>query len=55
MPQKILCKECGEVLYVGDLLKSPRDIIKQFDGKCPVCNKELVFDPEAVRVKTADE
>ena len=51
MPQRILCKECGEVLYVGNLLKSPRDVIKQFERKCPKCGKDLAFKADAVTVK----
>ena len=52
MPQKILCKECNEVLYVGDLLKSPLDVIKKFEGKCPKCGKYLAFETDAVSVKS---
>ncbi len=51
MPQRILCKKCDEVLYEGDLLKSPQDVIKKFDGKCPVCGAELTFVPDAVTVQ----
>lgn len=46
MPQKIICKECNEVLYVGTLLKSPHDVIKLFERKCPACGKELSFETE---------
>lgn len=55
MPQRILCKNCDEVLYVGELLKSPQDIFKKFDGKCPVCGKDLSFDPEAIKVKPIEQ
>lgn len=51
MPQRILCKECSEVLYEGDLLKSPQDVIKKFEGKCPACGKDLLFETDAVSVK----
>lgn len=51
MPQRILCKECNEVLYEGDLLKSPQDVIKKFEGKCPACGKDLSFETNAVSVK----
>jgi hypothetical protein len=51
MPQRILCKECDEVLYEGDLLKSPQDVIKKHEGKCPACGKELAFETNAVSVK----
>ena len=55
MPQRILCKNCDEVLYEGDLLKSPQDVIKKFDGKCPECGKELSFEPDAVSVKPSKQ
>jgi hypothetical protein len=51
MPQRILCKKCKEVLYEGDLLKSPQDIIKKFEGKCPQCGKKLNFESDEVSVK----
>lgn len=53
MPQLMLCSECKEVLYKGDLLKSPRDVIKKFEGKCPVCGKDLAYVTEGVVVKPA--
>jgi hypothetical protein len=50
LPQKIICKSCKEVLYEGELLKSPQDIIKKFEGKCPKCKKDLKFSTEGVEV-----
>jgi len=55
MPQRITCSGCGKVLYEGELLKSPQDIIKKFDGRCPHCNKELKFDSDKVEVSPAEE
>jgi hypothetical protein len=54
MPQKVVCSDCKEVLYEGDLLKSPQDIIKKFEGYCPKCNKKLVFSGENVKVNSAE-
>jgi len=54
MPQRMLCSECKEVLYEGDLLKSPQDIIKKFEGKCPECSKDLTFVTDAVVVKPCE-
>ena len=54
MPQRILCSQCGEVLYEGDLLKSPQDVIKKFEGKCPKCGKELSFETDGVQVKPSE-
>ena len=51
MPQKIVCKSCKEILYEGDLLKSPQDIIKKYEGKCPKCKKDLKFSTEGVEVR----
>jgi len=51
VPQRICCRECGEVLYEGDLLKSPQDVMKKFEGRCPKCGKDLSFDTDAVKVK----
>jgi NAD-dependent SIR2 family protein deacetylase len=51
LPQKIVCKSCKEVLYEGDLLKSPQDVIKKYEGKCPKCKKELKFSTESVDVR----
>jgi ribosomal protein S27E len=54
LPQRILCSKCGEVLYEGDLLKSPQDVIKKFEGKCPKCGKELCFETDGVQVKPCE-
>ena len=50
LPQKIICRSCKEVLYEGELLKSPQDVIKKYEGKCPKCKKELKFSTEGVEV-----
>jgi hypothetical protein len=55
MPQKITCSECEKVLYEGDVLKAPQDVIKKFEGTCPVCGKDLEFNAENVVVSPSDE
>lgn len=50
LPQKIICATCKEVLYEGELLKSPQDVIKKFEGRCPKCKKDLKFKTESVDV-----
>ena len=50
MPQKVTCSECNYLLYEGDILKSPKDIIKKFDGRCPNCNKKLDFTLKGVSI-----
>lgn len=54
MPQRILCNSCNEVLYEGEILKSPQDVIKKFEGKCPKCSKDLSFKLEQVSVSPCD-
>jgi transposase len=44
MPQAINCSGCGYVLYEGEILRSPQDIIKKYEGKCPNCGKTLVIN-----------
>ncbi len=55
MPQKITCSECDYTLYEGDILKSPLDIVKKFDGKCPNCGKPLGFTTDGVVISPCDE
>jgi len=51
MPQKILCSGCGCVLYNGEILKSPQDLVKKYEGKCPECGKRLDFSLENVHIE----
>jgi len=55
MPQEIVCSNCGYKLYEGNILKSPQDIIKKFDGRCPECNKDLSFSSGGVDIKPSSE
>jgi ribosomal protein S27E len=48
MPQKVICEECGKILYSNMEPKPPVDIIKTLDGKCPQCGKTLVFDSKKI-------
>jgi RNase P subunit RPR2 len=41
MPQRVMCSECAYVLYEGDILRSPQDIAKRYEGRCPSCGKKL--------------
>ena len=55
MPQKVVCNKCGEVLYDGEILRAPKDIIKKFESCCPKCKKDLVFDAEKVDIMPHDQ
>ena len=54
MPQKTTCRDCGFILYEDMDLKSPDEIIEQYDGRCPQCGKKLTFVPSEVYVKPAE-
>jgi ribosomal protein S27AE len=51
MPQRIICNQCGYLLYEGAELKPPDEILHQYNGKCPKCGKKLAFIPINVEVK----
>jgi hypothetical protein len=51
VPQRIMCDGCGEVLYEGDEMKSPFEIISTYDGKCVKCGKKLSAIPIRVEIK----
>jgi len=53
MPQKIICKHCGAVLYDGTDLKPPDEIAQKHNGKCPKCGRKLSLIPIDVEVKPA--
>lgn len=55
MPQRVICSECDHVLYEGDILKSPQDILKKFDGRCPKCGRKLNFKTDSVSIYPCDE
>lgn len=55
MPQKVVCSECNYLLYEGDILKSPQDIVKKYDGRCPGCNKKLGFNTNSVSIYPCEE
>jgi ribosomal protein S27AE len=51
LPQRVVCQQCGVVLYEGAELKPPDEILHQFNGKCPKCGKKLSLLPINVEVK----
>jgi hypothetical protein len=51
MPQRVTCQECKHVLYEGEELKPPDEILHMYNGCCPKCNKKLALLPIDVEVK----
>jgi len=53
MPQRVICENCGQILYEGEDLKAPEEIVQQYSGRCPKCGKKLSTVPKNVEVKPA--
>jgi len=53
LPQKVNCHQCGFVLYQGQELKSPEDILQTYEGKCPKCGAKLSLAPLSIDVAAA--
>ncbi|NIO36498.1 hypothetical protein GTO27_02220 [Candidatus Bathyarchaeota archaeon] len=54
MPQLVICQKCSFVLYKGEELKPPYEIIGSYDGDCPNCGKKLSYMPKTVEIKLVD-
>jgi hypothetical protein len=51
LTQRVVCQQCGFVLYEGAELKPPDEILHQYNSKCPKCGKKLSLLPINVEVK----
>jgi ribosomal protein S27AE len=51
LPQRVICKQCGYILYDGAELRPPDEILHEHNGKCPKCGKKLALIPINVEVK----
>jgi len=51
----VTCAECNHLLYESNILKGPQDIIKLFDGRCPECNRTLIFEAKAISIYPGNE
>ncbi len=51
MPQRVVCHGCGQVLYEGQELRPPDEILQQHGGNCPKCGRKLSLLPIDVEVK----
>jgi RNase P subunit RPR2 len=55
LPQKICCGGCDEILYHGNDLKMPGDVLQQLKGVCPKCGKTLKFDSKNIHIDASRE
>ena len=51
LPQKVSCHHCGHVLYQGEELKSPEEILQANEGTCPKCGAKLSLAPLNINVE----
>lgn len=50
MPHRAICNSCGYVLYEDKELKTPSEILAQYDGYCPGCRRKLSLIPLNVEI-----
>ena len=55
MALKVYCDKCGAVLYQGEELKSPFEIIEGYEGSCPSCHSKLSHAPKSFEVMPTEE
>ena len=50
MPLTVHCDGCGVVLYEGEALKPPYELIQKYEGRCPHCRRKLSHIPVNLEV-----
>ncbi|MFQ6085337.1 MAG: hypothetical protein ACE5OY_03610 [Candidatus Bathyarchaeia archaeon] len=53
--QRIVCDNCQHILYEGGELRSPSEIIQEYNGTCPKCGKKLRFNPNSVEFHSSEK
>jgi len=51
----VICSGCGAVLYEGEELIPPDEVIHRYDGRCPSCGRKLSITPVSVEVEAASK
>ncbi len=46
----ITCGHCGYVLYEGNELKTPDEVVREYSGVCPKCGKILKPSVQNIRI-----
>jgi len=55
LPQITNCHKCGYVLYQGEDLKSPEEILQANEGMCPKCGAKLSLAPLSIDVEATSQ
>jgi len=50
MPIRVICSKCGHVIYCGDDVIEPKDVVRNCRGRCPKCGKKLEEHPIKIDV-----
>jgi len=51
MPQRIICRSCGYILYEGDEFMYPGEVIESYGGFCPSCKSKISFSIDDIRME----
>ncbi|MCS7112891.1 MAG: hypothetical protein RMJ00_01225 [Nitrososphaerota archaeon] len=51
MPQRIICKSCGYILYEGDEFVYPGEIVDGYGELCPSCKSKITFSMDDIRME----
>ena len=51
VPQRVVCNKCSVLLYEGEEIRPPNDVVLDYDGRCPNCGMKLSFVPIDVEIK----
>lgn len=54
MPFEIVCDECGFILYRGSEMRSSKDVLRTFKGRCASCNEKLSLENFGMEVSPAN-
>lgn len=55
MTLTVHCDKCRAVLYEGEQLKPPYEIIGSHDGRCPKCSRRLTTIPRSFEVRPTSQ
>lgn len=55
MPLETICDDCGFVLYRGSEMRSPKDVLRTFKGRCGNCSAKMSIENYGVVVTTANK
>ena len=52
MVLEIVCQVCGTILYSGFDLRSAKDVLKQYNGRCKNCGTLLSYQDFDIQISS---